>query len=94
MLVSVIGFVLLSSLLLFIIESQRQFEKSRISSPSVGLFKWVLAGDKNLTLEKDKFETKKGVGKRRLSLGGDRARSEKEMESEGTKKPRWNNILD
>ena len=67
---------------------------SQISSPSVGLFKWVLAGDKNLTLEKDKFETKKGVGKRRLSLGGDRARAENEMESEGTKKLRWDDILD
>ena len=46
-------------------------ETSRISSPSVGLFKWVLSGDKNLTLEKDKVETSKGVGKRRLSLDGD-----------------------
>ena len=68
-------------------------EASRVSYPSGGLLKWVPAGDRILTFEKE-IETKKSVGKRKLSLGGDRAMEENETESNGTKRLRLKNILD
>ena len=68
-------------------------EASGVTLPSGGLLKWVPAGDGTLTFE-EKLETKKTVGKRKLSLGGDRAKAENETESNGTKRLRWNYILD
>ena len=68
-------------------------EASCISLPSGGLLKWVPAGDRILTFEEE-IETKKFASKRKLSLGGDRGREENETESNGTKRLRWNDILD
>ena len=68
-------------------------EASGVSLPSGGLIKWVPAGDRILTFGEE-IQTKKSGGKRKLSLGGDRAREENETESNGTKRLRWKDILD
>ena len=68
-------------------------EASGVSLPSGGLIKWVPAGDRILTFGEE-IQTKKSGGKRKLSLGGDRAMEENETESNGTKRLRLKNILD